>query len=749
MIYLALQSAWCEFRKAAEGLFSQESYPARDRWHAILFMFIHMACLIMLGFVAFSLNASYLLNGLDGSYLKVMARQQFLWGGMDLGYTNNFFQSLGNIKDHVNTNVIPGYLLSLYLNAGELDPVISYVIFSLELFASTYLICLVLRVCHVVAALAAWGLVVSGLPYFGLPWIYPITGLSPHYSTVIAVTAGMLIIFRILGRGGFVVNVFCVAGIMAFCSFLLVAKATGVVLVVPPLVIFGMCILMSAEGKRELLYKLGGAALIAIALLTLGPTEFLLGLLKYTAAHDFPAELSGGRQDWMYASIAFHRPAFGVGGPLLFWLGLAGGSVTLLLGDKFVRRVTVGFLVSVMLVVLSGVLTVRTGNWPGPSPVNFEIIIWPFYATYAAVFIFLFLSLCRAYISNSRSPWLAHPRTLLQTMPARTYCFGIAGVPWLLLLASQVHMAADAPEQSFPYPPRMTPIVAILRNEIGLSPGEPFRGRVATFTGEGITGPIGWLELHALDHEYVKRFGNDHRTVGLWYYFIPTLFEYSTLITPAFYSVVKNFLALPEDRQMRSVIVMRRINERILGMMGVRFLITDASIEKGHRLRSAFPANGGAQLYLYELDKVNLGNFSPTEIIRVSEAKEALAVMLKSDFDPSQLVVVNISMPDGLVPATSSRLYVDRIGLRISAESRGRSLLLLPVEYSHCLELRQAVNSSASPRLIRANLLQTGVLFDRELDATLMFFTGPFHNSRCRLEDAEDASRLHFVSARS
>jgi len=43
-------------------------------------------------------------------------------------------------------------------------------------------------------------------------------------------------------------------------------------------------------------------------------------------------------------------------------------------------------------------------------------------------------------------------------------------------------------------------------------------------------------------------------------------------------------------------------------------------------------------------------------------------------------------------------------------------------------------------RLFRADLLLTGVLFERQLDARISF--GPFHNSRCRLDDLADSNRV-------
>jgi len=64
----------------------------------------------------------------------------------------------------------------------------------------------------------------------------------------------------------------------------------------------------------------------------------------------------------------------------------------------------------------------------------------------------------------------------------------------------------------------------------------------------------------------------------------------------------------------------------------------------------------------------------------------------------------------------------------------------LPVEFSRCLNL-----AGGTPRLFRADLLLTGVLFERQLDARISF--GPFHNSRCRLDDLADSNRVAMRNA--
>jgi hypothetical protein len=67
---------------------------------------------------------------------------------------------------------------------------------------------------------------------------------------------------------------------------------------------------------------------------------------------------------------------------------------------------------------------------------------------------------------------------------------------------------------------------------------------------------------------------------------------------------------------------------------------------------------------------------------------------------------------------------------RLRASSEGRSILILPIEL-----LEDSGRRGRSAPLFRADLLLTGVLFERQLDAWISFHNGPFHNLRCRLDD--------------
>jgi hypothetical protein len=48
------------------------------------------------------------------------------------------------------------------------------------------------------------------------------------------------------------------------------------------------------------------------------------------------------------------------------------------------------------------------------------------------------------------------------------------------------------------------------------------------------------------------------------------------------------------------------------------------------------------------------------------------------------------------------------------------------------------ISNEKEPKLFRANLVQTGILFHGTLDVSVRYFTGPFYHSTCRIDDAKD-----------
>ncbi len=136
---------------------------------------------IVFFYVAYTLNDSYLLWNMDGKRFEYLIRQQRVWFPFYFGYTNDFFHSLGNIWYPLNMKLDPGFFLATDPADGTLDRRLSYLIFSVELYLSTFLLSAVLRQGVVISSIAGWAVVLLGMPFNGLPAIYPVLAMAPNY----------------------------------------------------------------------------------------------------------------------------------------------------------------------------------------------------------------------------------------------------------------------------------------------------------------------------------------------------------------------------------------------------------------------------------------------------------------------------------------------------------------------------------------------------------------------------------------
>jgi hypothetical protein len=81
-------------------------------------------------------------------------------------------------------------------------------------------------------------------------------------------------------------------------------------------------------------------------------------------------------------------------------------------------------------------------------------------------------------------------------------------------------------------------------------------------------------------------------------------------------------------------------------------------------------------------------------------------------------------------------------GYHLTASARGTAMVVLPIQFSHCWQIENSSDLIA-PRIFRANVVQTGILFRDKVDARLRFNFEPWSAS-CRLQDARDLALFGF-----
>jgi hypothetical protein len=283
----------------------------------------------------------------------------------------------------------------------------------------------------------------------------------------------------------------------------------------------------------------------------------------------------------------------------------------------------------------------------------------------------------------------------------------------------------------------------LLKSEIGFEEGAAFRGRVVNLAGtdfEHHDFPLPFSRQYIYSEDLAFRTGNDHRYQGMWYFDIPTLIESNPFSSPFFYATNSRLLNARTEKQVRVVTTVTRFEPRLFAMLGVRFVITDHPVpDLAPRSRFVADPKDPAKwtLFLYEIGDAKTGGYWSTSPALVQTTDAATRWM--ADPRSSNDATVYEQVPPSLVAGSSSEIRVFRDRLVVEAKSEGTSLLILPVEFSHCFDVDIAGDKQA--RFQRSNVSQGAFLFTGQLKAELRYRFSPWH-FRCRLDDIADARRL-------
>lgn len=305
--------------------------------------------------------------------------------------------------------------------------------------------------------------------------------------------------------------------------------------------------------------------------------------------------------------------------------------------------------------------------------------------------------------------------------------------------------------------------------ESRLIPGEQFNGRFAMMFPVGYPDccpdwddfeeklPIGnmsGIQMMTLSMLPFFEFGRDLQYIVPWSLKVPTLTEYSPLISSQSYLFLSETLAKSGDKQSRSILVLREVNPKIMEMLGIRWLLTDALIKGKNPIVTVEGKVSYRQdssrfnqptkdltLYLYEFAGANLRGWSPKSVSYSSDTLTTIKKIASTGFDPKRNVIVDDwgSDKSDLTKAVVKNLSLVTNGYKVRAASVGESILVLPIEYSNCWVWSSDESENEKfPTIVRANGVLVGLHFVGSIDGQITFQTGPFMMPGCKLKDRVD-----------
>jgi hypothetical protein len=222
---------------------------------------------------------------------------------------------------------------------------------------------------------------------------------------------------------------------------------------------------------------------------------------------------------------------------------------------------------------------------------------------------------------------------------------------------------------------------------------------------------------------------------------IPMLNDYSHNLSPLAYRFQREFFWDGRFEQRRNSFKFGATNLQLYAMLGVKYLVAQQSDVSnvntfGELESSEFKEKSIQKIHeIVELRQPNLGNYSPTNVTVVVNL-ESVYKELKL-LDLKQNIVLFSDPKMSFKPAQESKLTVVDGDLRVVAKSAGDSVLVLPFEFSSCINFEENSEKSNFVRAEIANGLLTAVFFSKNLDLTISYRLGLFENQDCRLKDLE------------
>jgi hypothetical protein len=471
-----------------------------------------------------------------------------------------------------------------------------------------------------------------------------------------------------------------------------------------------------ADGSRPALVRRGAAALAAVAVaLALRLPFYLRDLLAYTARQRFPSEIVGEVQNRFYAFL----PALDARSEAAFLVLVAGVLLAFLSRERRVRIFAAAACAHLALMLgLSLVFLYTDVNWTAPLPVYLQLPALPLYFLLAAAGWHALGArlLARWHPGACAPPLLRRPAVAAALVPAAAAVALLAGLPGAPAKASglgrqYLHQSAS-------------PLVRAVRGTLARRPGEPFAGSAVLFSP---------------DQDERSR---DQLQVELWAMGVPTLEEYSQLVSPPLYYLATRALGLPEDvAPGRNRVWVTNPRSGLLRALGVRYVFSTragaAALRNQPGAQLVF-AEENPDMQVFELQRPNLGDWSPTRPAVSRSAWDTAAIIASPGVNLEEAVVLAEPVAGPLTRARAAALRFVDGGVRVTARSDGRSLLLLPLQFSNALTARC---DRGAATLLRANLVQTALLFDREVDAFITLDFG-FFTTAGRARDLRDLDDL-------
>jgi len=392
--------------------------------------------------------------------------------------------------------------------------------------------------------------------------------------------------------------------------------------------------------------------------------------------------------------------------------------------------------------ILSGVLIFyslvyflfeRSGNEIGVRPAYMTAILLPYFAVVCA---FLFVTFCAEALRGAvhKLSVTAKARTELLLVYAPLILSLLYPVIWAID-NRQVVLSYDASLSSVSEPPLEQINGSILRDILS-QPDSP-NSRVLIVQGSNSQNSASITEsIHTSLPPQQSR-------LLVWnaYNGIPFVNAYSYFVPP--YSVDFFWKFFAGSRLIDSnLLIATEFDETGARLAGIGFVVSERALSSPFlRLLKRF--DGGSAPYVYEVVGSTVAPLTPVREKVLTTLREVLDELSRPTFDPQVEVLTWTSLGNLVVPETVKVKMTDN-EIRVTGFSKSKSVVVVPVEYSDCQEIRlhHKLGQDEYADVNPVNGFFTGVVFSGKIDISIRYVHTPFQNIMCRFRDVRNYQRL-------
>lgn len=713
-------------------------------------LLLHILVLIGLCLIVLPIHADRMYLWLDGSYMRSLAIQQHQGMGF-FYYGMNIFKGLGDISFPLLVNLIPASWFDLFLEPGLSYSIAVYTTFAVQYFIASYLLCRVFQFPKNTSLISAWVITLFVMPL--LPTFFPfyqIVAISPYVINFLFFCNLLIYCFFHIGRQSLIPSILLSCAALITVLYLVIVNALGVFIVVPFFIFFGCALIFFSKSRFEIFSKIIFSIVAIIVLACLHYFQFLLGLFMYSVPFFFPSIL---HTNFTLSSISILFSVAYPAGRYISGLGIIGMFTTLFIGTKELKKYAIAVLSFVLILYAFGIVLITFPNWyHGPQPLYFEYMLWPVYTAFAIMLIPYSIRLFKWLLKKFNISFVQwNPFGISQHIKqyAMHVCKAKYIFPTLIVSVLIINFifASQEPKVVFSYPPvNPPPIIQHLIKDVAIKQDGVFKGYTAAFYPKvSPTHFSDWFTQAYFDSVVLlRKLGYTYRMVGLWFFNIPTLSEYSPILSPALFALAHHTLSRPIDHEMRNVLLLTQVNVPLLQALGVRYIIANEPIHfPDTRFIVADPIDSKyGSLYLYQILNTNIATFSPQKFLILEDVDVFRNKINRGEVDFRKTAYVTTEVPFKMTTLKNATMFRIRDGIRLVANTIGISSVLLPILYSHCLHLTFNGVKPKVIRLQRANLAETLLIFSKHIDVNITYRYGLLQYAGCRLEDKRSLEKI-------